>query len=102
MKSHVDFEFIIQLLVINNTLKPYNLTTIISLNKAVVFSYTLEIDGFNSFSCVSVNSKPDHPPPPPGRPPEIRMFSLPRGGVFAQLSLPGGVEVLNWRNFLQF
>ena len=49
---------------------------------------------------VSVNSKPDHPPP--GRPPGIRTFSLP-GPVrlFAQLSLPGGrgFELLLWEKF---
>ena len=33
---------------------------------------------------VSVNSKP------PRRPQGIRTFPLPSGGVFAQLSLPGG------------
>ena len=31
---------------------------------------------------VSINSKPDHPPP--GRPPGIHLFSLPGGRVFAQ------------------
>ena len=38
---------------------------------------------------VSVNFKPDHYPPP-RQSPGIRMFPLPGGRVFAQLSLSGG------------
>ena len=38
----------------------------------------------SNFHNVSVNSKPDHPPLPGGRPPGIRTFSLPRESSFRQ------------------
>ena len=41
-----------------------------------------------NYSSVSVNSKPDHPPP--GHPPTFARSHFLGGRVFAQLSLPGG------------